>query len=891
MVTAGSSWRIALCRPGEDPIGHLAAALDAPGVLDEPGADHASTNRVLLEATLRRGSLGLVAAVRQAQLRPDENVLIIVDQFEELFRFRRNRQVQHSREEAVAFVKLLLEAARETVMPIYVVLTMRSDFIGDCMEYPGLPEAINQSHYLVPRMARDALRAVITGPVAVAGGAIAPRLVVRLLNDLGDNQDELPLLQHVLMRMWDRWQRHRSGAGPIDVADYEAVGTLREALSQHVEEAYAEVGGDVVKKQTERMFKALTDTFTDPRGIRRPTTIAELAEICQVPEREIVRIVEIFRREGRSFLMPPPPVELTPRTVVDLSHESLMRGWTRLIRWAQEERAAAGTYVRLSREAAYFAEGAAALWGDPELALGLRWRRENSPTAAWARRFDDRYDAAIDFLDRSERECARQRAARRAERLRRLQLAWGVASVLLILFVVATWQALVARREGRRAATNFGLATTAVDELLASVERNQASVGADVPQMEDFRRELLERAQRFYAEFIKQQPTDEQLLGEMGLAHFRLGHIHRMLDNPTQAEAEYRSSVAQFEDLARRNPAAAEYRRSLASAHNWLGETLRPVASQHDAAEREYGRALALQRELAAAAPGEAAYRQELARTLYNRGILYSSADTADEAAFARGETDFREAIRLLEGVVDSSGGQAAQELARAYNNLAALLSEKPSGVPEARQRYERAIAIHAGLIDRPSRTREQLLEMAKFSNNYAELLRQLRELGPARLASDRALRIIEELGRPAPSLGIELADAHNLRARILEAEGSPDAWSAYREALNTYSELVAGGVAPRLQSFHWRFGDLLMNLAAAQRSSAAPEAGRLLTQALAVYADAGQRAVAAGDRATVQEVSDNLTRLAGGLPDGDRARVAVVQESLKKALAGAPTP
>jgi hypothetical protein len=149
----------------------------------------------------------LVAAVKQARLSADDNVLILVDQFEELFRFRRSRQIENSRDEAVAFVKLLLEAARQTPVPIYVVLTMRSDFIGDCMDYPGLPEAINESHYLVPRMTRDALRSVITGPIAVAGGKITPRLVLRLLNDLGDNQDELPLLQHVLMRMWNHWQR------------------------------------------------------------------------------------------------------------------------------------------------------------------------------------------------------------------------------------------------------------------------------------------------------------------------------------------------------------------------------------------------------------------------------------------------------------------------------------------------------------------------------------------------------------------------------------------------------------------------------------------------------------------------------------------------------------
>jgi energy-coupling factor transporter ATP-binding protein EcfA2 len=143
MVSAGSTWRVSMMRPGEDPMGHLAEALDAPDVIGAREGELASTNRVLLDATLRRGTLGLVDAVRLARIPRHDNLLILVDQFEELFRFRRSRQIESSRDEAVAFVKLLLEAANQNEIPIYVVLTMRSDFIGDCMDYPGLPEAVN----------------------------------------------------------------------------------------------------------------------------------------------------------------------------------------------------------------------------------------------------------------------------------------------------------------------------------------------------------------------------------------------------------------------------------------------------------------------------------------------------------------------------------------------------------------------------------------------------------------------------------------------------------------------------------------------------------------------------------------------------------------------------
>jgi hypothetical protein len=120
-----------------------------------------------------------------------------------LFRFKPARAMAGRRDEAVAFVQLLLEAARQDEVPIYIVLTMRSEFIGSCPEFPGLPEAINEGQYLVPRMTRDQLRLAITGPIAVGGGTIAHRLVTRLLNEVGDDPDQLPVLQHALMRTWD----------------------------------------------------------------------------------------------------------------------------------------------------------------------------------------------------------------------------------------------------------------------------------------------------------------------------------------------------------------------------------------------------------------------------------------------------------------------------------------------------------------------------------------------------------------------------------------------------------------------------------------------------------------------------------------------------------------
>jgi Tetratricopeptide repeat len=830
MAKAGSSWRIAMLRPGEDPTEQLAASLNARDVLGG-NAELGSTNRVLLEATLHRGTLGLVDAVRQARISRQDNVLIVVDQFEELFRFRHSRQVSDSRDKAVAFVKLLLEAAQQDEVPIYVVLTMRSDFIGECIEFPGLPEAVNNGQYLVPRMTRDELRRAITGPIAVGGAEITPRLVLRLLNEVGNDHDQLPVLQHALMRTWDHWQHHQRG-GTIDVADYEAIGTLRHALSLHAEEAFQETGSHQGQQIAERMFKALTDTFSDPRGTRRPTSIKQLSAICEMSEPEVIQIVEIFRRPGRSFLMPPSSKPLDSRSIVDVSHESLMRCWTRLITWAEEERASARMYTRLSQASAWFEEGTAGLWHNPELELGVKWKQQNHPIEAWAERYNSSFARALDFLDRSEKERDRIEAEREKERKNKLRLAWAVAAALGVLLLVALSLYYVARRETARAEINLGLAKKAVDESLSSAGREEGRESPDPPQLEQFRQELLKKAEDFYSHLLaKQSKNDPEFRAESVLVHSKLGDINRLLEKHEDAVAQYKDAISEFEKLRQESPQNAEYREKLAYAHNWLGETLRlwlqetqDVPYKRSDAENEYGSALRLQQELHSEFPQNAQYQQELARTYYNRGILRSDDGKASES-------DFNEAIQLLEPLVEKKAASQidgpevspSHELARVYNNLGTLLMDEGQ-LSKAQPFLERAVRAQEDLTKMNPDSWEYKFELAKFYNNLAILYYYEDDSSQAKQRSHQAIDLFEELSTPPKLLESERAKAHMLHL-LLGPSGHPELHVLNKHLADQYEKFARDSI----QSGSLDFAEVaLHSLASVLPEIAEPDRSRL---------------------------------------------------------------
>jgi WD40 repeat protein len=453
MSGAGPRWIIAELRPGDRPFSRLAAALvsetewahalrgggqdgrrdapERPGDPESAAGAEALRAPKKLEEDLRRGNLALNWLLGVHPPPQDTRLLILVDQFEELFRFHRIAGA-----DSRAFVSLLLGAA--THPSIYVVVTLRSEFLGDCALFPALPEAINAGLFLTPRLSPEQIADAIELPARLFGGEVEPDLVRRLLAEAKGESDQLPLLQHALMRLWDLGQGDRR----LGVGDLDALGGLRRALEEHAEEAFGELDEEQ-RRIAEALFCSLTERGPEERDTRRPVTLREVAELSGVEPAEVVAVVDVFRQPGRSFLMPPAGTPLDQDRVIDIAHEALIRQWTRLRDWTAQEANSAELYQRLAAAARRWKEGRGALWIDPDLDYALHWREQTSPNARWASRYGGDFEVAMAFLDaaRDQRESGRQeREARRRRALRRARItALAAVAGLMIVAGVAGW--------------------------------------------------------------------------------------------------------------------------------------------------------------------------------------------------------------------------------------------------------------------------------------------------------------------------------------------------------------------------------------------------------------------------------------------------------------------
>jgi len=431
------SWKIISFRPGNNPFGNLAEAM---AEISHGGSDIVAQKENILKEMLS-GPDGITEAVRKMILKDGGKVLLVVDQFEELFRYSSLGKSDSSHAATSKFVDCIVNSVDQSSVNVFTIVTMRSDFIGECAHYQGLTQLINNSNYLVPHMGTENYREAITGPVNYASAKIDPKLVDVLLKDIGDRTDQLPVLQHAMMRTWNRWQELDDPERPIDKTDYDSVGTMSDAMSLHANEAYEELSPKG-KEVCEIMFKTITEKGSDNKGLRHPSSVTEIKSIAGCTSEELFEVVEKFRIPSRSFITPRQNVPLDDHSIIDLSHESLMRLWDRLREWVDDEAASVQMYLRLSEASAMYQQGKTSLWRPPDLQLAINWRDKHKPTLAWAERYNPAFERAMVYLRTSEKVYLEEEEnkirlqKRQMRRTRIVALILGVAAIISVGFML-----------------------------------------------------------------------------------------------------------------------------------------------------------------------------------------------------------------------------------------------------------------------------------------------------------------------------------------------------------------------------------------------------------------------------------------------------------------------
>jgi WD40 repeat protein len=460
-LPGSADWPVHIITPTARPLKELAASLtrEAESVtatatlMDDLARDARSLDlyiRKLLAQKIEPAGLGL-SGPGQGNLSglPARRLLLLVDQFEELFTLCRDES------ERRLFIDNLVTAVAEPEGPAVVVIALRADFYAHCSPYQGLRDLLAKDQIYIGPMSRHELRAAIEAPARQTGWSFEPGLVELLLRDAGDEPGALPLLSHALLATWQR-RRGRE----LTLAGYAESGGVHGAIAATAEAVFQQLTPGQ-QSLARRLFGRLTELGEGTQDTRRR---AGRAELLSRPEAR-AEVEGLLKRLADERLL------TTAEETVEVAHEALIHEWPRLRQWLDEDREslrlqrrlaeAAQEWRRQGRDPSYLYQGArlaqAAEWAGQGESLNELERDFLAASLAEQNRLEQAQEqqrqrelAAAQQLA-EEAEARRQAETRRAEEKVRAsrRLAWLAVglTVVALLALAAAWWASDRQRE------------------------------------------------------------------------------------------------------------------------------------------------------------------------------------------------------------------------------------------------------------------------------------------------------------------------------------------------------------------------------------------------------------------------------------------------------------
>jgi hypothetical protein len=357
VIPGSARWPVAICRPGPNPLESLAVALSR---VVNVGQGAPALTELIAEFRKNEKTLHLTARQSLPEYPPDMRLVVVVDQFEEVFTLCCKAELREM------LIRNLLYAAKVAQGQTLVILTMRADFYGKCAANAELAAAFSDHQNLVGPMADDELRRAIERPTQLVGCELEAGLVDLLLQDVCRQPGALPLLQHALLELWSKREGRR-----LTVKAYREIGKLEGALQRRAD-ATLKAFSETERELCRRTFLRLTQPGDGTEDAKRRASMQELLSLFgeSTAEEDIIQKLadaSLLTTEGN----------LTRRDAfVEVAHEALIRSWPQLREWIDADREGLRTRTRITESARDWKNSGrdpAYLYTGARLAIAKEW--------------------------------------------------------------------------------------------------------------------------------------------------------------------------------------------------------------------------------------------------------------------------------------------------------------------------------------------------------------------------------------------------------------------------------------------------------------------------------------------------------------------------------------
>jgi tetratricopeptide (TPR) repeat protein len=757
-VPGSSRWPIAISRPGSDPLENLAVSLSKAADIGQ-GASALPD----LIAAFDKSEKTLHLTIRRLlpENAPDMRLVVVVDQFEEIFTLCRKDELRD------AFVRNLLYAAKSAEGQTLVILTMRADFYAKCAANAELAAAMSDHHVLVGLMTEDELRRAIEQPVQRVGCEFDAGLVELLVRDVRDQPGALPLLQDALLELWKQREGRR-----LTVKAYHEIGKLEGALQRRADATLKTFSKDE-QELCRLTFLRLTQPGEGTEDTKRRASMRELQSLSGNPaaaEAIIQKLTDqaLLTTEGNLS---------HDDACVEVAHEALIRNWPQLRKWIDADRAGLRARARLTEATREWRNSGcdpAYLYSGARLAVGEEWaeshpgeltideaefvrcsreaqkQRETTELEA-ARTLAEAQKQRAELSEQREQEQKeaaaklRQAALKQRRRAVAAAVAAAAALILLALSVVAMYREKIAASHAEQSEMAANDARDHADDLVSAMLFRLRVKLEPIGRL-DLLSEVGEAANEYLDQLPMYEMTDSRLRMRCVTLAIK-GDVLRAQGRLPDALAAYQQGLAIAKRLADRDPSKAGWQRDLAASHGKIGDVLRAQGQLPDALAA-YQQGLAITKRLVDQDPSNAGWQQDLAADYDRVGDVRRTQGNFPEAL-----DTYQQGLDIRRKLADQdpSNADRQRELSVSYDRVGDILRAQ-GRLPDALAAYQQGLAIAKRLADQDPSNADWQRDLSVGYDKVADILVAQGKLPEALAAYQQGLAIAKRLADQDPS-------------------------------------------------------------------------------------------------------------------------------------------
>lgn len=482
---AGSQWQFCQLRPGISPIDNLAAALSDVDT-GSPASKGSLEWQGEIVKLMRKDHTGLLNAWNAGKMDVSRNLLVVIDNFEDIFTVARksNPGLAWEQEVNLLFSNMARVLSAPNV-PVYFCILMESSYLPSLYNFRVLSPFLSGGLYTLPNFRQDDFAQLARSPLLKLRRELTPEAVSMLQSQFNNDLRNLPALQFKLKALGGSQADAKGMIGPAELLSTPSLDRIvPESL-----DAFYEGLGEGERNTMKELFSHISQPG-EGASRKRPQTVRDIVEKRELDRRDLIKLLTRFKQEMPGVLDVVEPFQrnvthfmewnLSDHAIVNLNNAYPLRDWARLEGWIEEERRAEAMYLRLSNAALMFEQEQTGYLRPPELDNFLNWWEDYKPHKGWTEQFNSLYDVTHEYLRKSRdthveelerREAARVEELRKARK--RMLIGIVVGAISLIAAVVALFFYRYAQEQSRIAINEKKIADAATDTAKVALTRAQ----------------------------------------------------------------------------------------------------------------------------------------------------------------------------------------------------------------------------------------------------------------------------------------------------------------------------------------------------------------------------------------------------------------------------------